>query len=210
MIHFVEISEWTGQSEISESQKFSVNFFWLVDSFPALSIHGDKPQQERDWVLSEFKSGKSPIMLATDVASRGIHVDDITCVINYDFSSNGNTLPKTLLDNFSGLSVIVSFSFFGLHIEDYVHRIGRTGRCGKKGVSVSFFTRNDARKAKALIKVLEEAGQATPPELKRYAQTAIQGRGRNRYRNSGFKNNHNNFGGGVGGANGGGGRYNPY
>ena len=78
--------------------------------WPCISIHGDKEQFERDRALNDFKTGKSPIMLATDVASRGIHVDDITLVINYDMPGN---------------------------IEDYVHRIGRTGRCGKKGVAIS-------------------------------------------------------------------------
>ncbi|KFM28219.1 DEAD-box ATP-dependent RNA helicase 20 [Auxenochlorella protothecoides] len=54
------------------------------DGFPALSIHGDKTQQERDWVLAEFKNGKHPIMLATDVAARGLDVKDIKLVVNYD------------------------------------------------------------------------------------------------------------------------------
>ncbi|KAH0982439.1 hypothetical protein GBA52_009616 [Prunus armeniaca] len=56
-----------------------------MDGWPALSIHGDKSQAERDWVLSEFKAGKSPIMTATDVAARGLDVKDVKFVINYDF-----------------------------------------------------------------------------------------------------------------------------
>ena len=67
------------------------------EGWPALAIHGDKDQKERDWVLNEFKTGKSPLMIATDVASRGLDVKDIRYVINYDF-------PK--------------------EIEDYIHRIG--------------------------------------------------------------------------------------
>ena len=67
------------------------------EGWPALAIHGDKDQKERDWVLQEFKTGKSPLMIATDVASRGLDVKDIRYVINYDF-------PK--------------------EIEDYIHRIG--------------------------------------------------------------------------------------
>eukprot|EP00494_Astrolonche_serrata_P025087 UN25348 len=82
------------------------------DGWPALATHGDKTQQERDWVMHQFREGDNPILIATDLASRGIHVDDITCVINFDFPNN---------------------------IEDYVHRIGRTGRAGKRGKSVSFF-----------------------------------------------------------------------
>merc|ERR1719230_1941159 len=84
-----------------------------MDGLPALCMHGDKKQEERDWVLSEFKAGKSPILVATDVAARGIDVKDIKYVINYDF-------PK--------------------EIADYIHRIGRTGRAGAVGSSYSFFT----------------------------------------------------------------------
>ncbi|XVE50967.1 hypothetical protein DITRI_Ditri01bG0205000 [Diplodiscus trichospermus] len=84
-----------------------------MDGWPALSIHGDKNQTERDWVLAEFKSGRSPIMTATDVAARGLDVKDIKCVINYDFPSS---------------------------LEDYVHRIRRTGRAGAKGTAFTFFT----------------------------------------------------------------------
>jgi len=54
------------------------------EGWPVLGIHGDKEQREREWVLSEFKSGKSPILFATDVAARGLHVDDIRVVINFD------------------------------------------------------------------------------------------------------------------------------
>nr|CAB3471864.1 unnamed protein product [Digitaria exilis] len=103
-----------------------------MDGWPALSIHGDKSQAERDWVLSEFKSGKSPIMTATDVAARGLDVKDVKYVINYDFPGS---------------------------LEDYVHRIGRTGRAGAKGTAYTFFTAANARFAKELINILEEAGQ---------------------------------------------------
>mmetsp|Transcript_23141 Transcript_23141/g.19179 ORF Transcript_23141/g.19179 Transcript_23141/m.19179 type:complete len:80 (+) Transcript_23141:3-242(+) len=54
------------------------------DGWPALSIHGDKKQSERDWVLNQFKTGRSPIMIATDVASRGLDVKDVKYVINSD------------------------------------------------------------------------------------------------------------------------------
>ena len=80
-----------------------------MDGFAALCIHGDKKQEERDWVLAEFKAGKSPIMVATDVASRGLDVKDIRYVINYDMPNQ---------------------------IEDYIHRIGRTGRAGTHGMYV--------------------------------------------------------------------------
>ncbi|CAM6012246.1 unnamed protein product [Sphagnum balticum] len=109
-----------------------------MDGWPALSIHGDKSQAERDWVLSEFKAGKSPIMTATDVAARGLDVKDIKCVINYDFPGS---------------------------CEDYVHRIGRTGRAGAKGIAYTFFTAANARHAKELLSILVEAGQPVNPEL---------------------------------------------
>merc|ERR1719293_194616 len=113
-----------------------------LDGFPALCIHGDKKQEERDWVLKEFKEGKSPILVATDVASRGLDVKDIKYVINYD-------LPT--------------------QIEDYIHRVGRTGRAGATGSSYTFFTSDKARMAPDLIKVLEEAKQPVPEELLRMA-----------------------------------------
>ncbi|KAL6997115.1 Envelope glycoprotein gp160 [Sarracenia purpurea var. burkii] len=115
-----------------------------MDGWPALSIHGDKNQAERDWVLAEFKSGRSPIMTATDVAARGLDVKDIKCVINYDFPSS---------------------------LEDYVHRIGRTGRAGAKGTALTFFTHSNAKFARDLIKILQEAGQIVPPALSALARS---------------------------------------
>lgn len=114
-----------------------------TDGWPALCIHGDKKQEERDWVLSEFKNGKNPILVATDVASRGLDVKDIKYVINYDFPTQ---------------------------IEDYIHRIGRTGRAGASGSAYSFFTSDKFRLAPDLVKVLEEANQHIPDELKRIAE----------------------------------------
>merc|ERR1712217_23486 len=113
-----------------------------MDGFPALCIHGDKKQEERDWVLKEFKEGKSPILVATDVAARGIDVKDIKYVINYDFPSQ---------------------------IEDYIHRVGRTGRAGATGSAYTFFTRDKAKMATDLIAVLREASQIVPEELERLA-----------------------------------------
>lgn len=113
------------------------------DRLPAASLHGDKPQrvgtkQERDYVLRDFRSGRVSIMVATDVAARGLDVKDISYVINYDFPSQ---------------------------VEDYVHRIGRTARAGATGTAISFFTRNNSRMAHDLIKVLKEANQAIPEAL---------------------------------------------
>ncbi|KAE9419430.1 hypothetical protein Angca_007565, partial [Angiostrongylus cantonensis] len=127
------------------------------DGWPTLCIHGDKNQGERDWVLSEFRAGKTPIMLATDVAARGLDVDDIKFVINYDYPNNS---------------------------EDYVHRIGRTGRRDKRGTAYTFFTPQNAPKAKDLIKVLEEAGQAVPQPLRDLQGRAGTGNSRGRWAGS--------------------------
>jgi len=113
-----------------------------LDGWPALCIHGDKKQEERDWVLKEFKEGKNPILVATDVASRGLDVKDIKYVINYDFPTQ---------------------------IEDYVHRVGRTGRAGATGSSYTFFSPDKTRHAAELVKVLKEAGQPVPEELEKLA-----------------------------------------
>merc|ERR1719272_2198230 len=125
-----------------------------LDGWPALCMHGDKKQEERDWVLSEFKAGKSPILVATDVASRGIDVKDIKYVINYDFPNQ---------------------------IEDYVHRIGRTGRAGAMGSSYSFFTSDKFRHAPDLIRVLEEAKQPVPEELQKLSGGGGGGSDHRRY-----------------------------
>merc|ERR1712139_534914 len=125
-----------------------------LDGWPALCIHGDKKQEERDWVLKEFKEGKSPILIATDVALRGLDVKDIKYVINYDFPNN---------------------------IEDYVHRVGRTGRAGATGSSYTFFTQDKFKHAPDLIKVLQEASQPVPAELEKLAEGVSGGGDRRRY-----------------------------
>ncbi|KAF3437515.1 hypothetical protein FNV43_RR20269 [Rhamnella rubrinervis] len=136
-----------------------------MDGWPALSIHGDKNQSERDWVLAEFKSGRSPIMTATDVAARGLDVKDIKCVINYDFPSS---------------------------LEDYVHRIGRTGRAGARGTAYTFFTLANAKFARELVKILQEAGQIVSPALAGLARGSGHGGSggnfRSRGRGGGFGN----------------------
>ncbi|KAJ5456193.1 hypothetical protein N7530_011467 [Penicillium desertorum] len=124
----------TGTKRVADD----ITRFLRQDGWPALSIHGDKQQNERDWVLNEFKQGKSPIMVATDVASRGIDVRDITHVLNYDYPNNS---------------------------EDYVHRIGRTARAGAKGTAITFFTTDNSKQARDLITILTEAKQQIDPRL---------------------------------------------
>lgn len=128
------------------------------DGIPALAIHGDKSQQERDYVLGEFKSGKCWCMCATDVASRGLDVPNVRMVINYDMPNNG--------------------------IEDYVHRVGRAGRNSKdgysKGDSHSFFTQKNARLAKDLVRMLRDNNQQVPRELEMMQSYGGGGGGRRR------------------------------
>ncbi|XP_045928948.1 probable ATP-dependent RNA helicase DDX17 [Micropterus dolomieu] len=137
------------------------------DGWPAMCIHGDKSQPERDWVLSEFRSGKAPILIATDVASRGLDVEDVKFVINYDYPNSS---------------------------EDYIHRIGRTARSTNKGTAYTFFTPGNIRQARELIRVLEEARQAINPKLLQLVDNGRGGSGgggRPRFRGSSTSNNPN-------------------
>jgi len=132
------------------------------DGWPAMSIHGDKSQQEREWVLKEFRSGKAPILLATDVASRGLDIPDISFVVNYDYPHSG---------------------------EDYIHRIGRTARASKTGTAYTFFTRANGKNAAELVKVMQEAGQNVPPKLTQLSGRGYAG-GQKRMRYSSDRNNY--------------------
>uniref|UniRef100_A0A336L092 RNA helicase n=2 Tax=Culicoides sonorensis TaxID=179676 RepID=A0A336L092_CULSO len=105
----------------------------------AIAIHGDKSQQERDYVLNQFRRGQNRILVATDVAARGLDVEDVKFVINFDYPSNS---------------------------EDYVHRIGRTGRSNNTGTAYTLFTQGNANKANDLINVLEQAKQVVDPKLR--------------------------------------------
>lgn len=108
------------------------------DGYGATSIHGDKSQSERDYVLQDFRHGKSTILVATDVAARGLDVEDVKYVINFDYPNSS---------------------------EDYIHRIGRTGRCSSYGTAYTFFTPGNGRQARELLSVLEEAGQQPTAQL---------------------------------------------
>ncbi|XP_069000366.1 probable ATP-dependent RNA helicase DDX43 [Embiotoca jacksoni] len=102
------------------------------------SLHGDREQCDREEALKDFKEGRVRILVATDLASRGLDVHDITHVFNFDFPRN---------------------------IEEYVHRVGRTGRAGRSGAAVTLITRENWRMAPELIPILERAGQEVPEEL---------------------------------------------
>ncbi|XP_074006934.1 probable ATP-dependent RNA helicase DDX43 [Numenius arquata] len=118
---------------------------------PVQSLHGNREQCDREQALDDFKTGKVRILVATDLASRGLDVHDITHVFNFDFPRN---------------------------IEEYVHRVGRTGRAGRTGKAVTLVTRSDWRVASELIDILERANQVVPDELiamaERYKQFQIR------------------------------------
>jgi len=114
------------------------------EGFDVCSIHGNKHQAARTQALSEFKDGTCQLMVATDVAARGLDIPDVELVINYTF-------PLT--------------------IEDYVHRIGRTGRAGKKGLSITFFQPSDKSHAGELQQVMKQAGQTPPETLMKFGST---------------------------------------
>ncbi|KAL2326894.1 hypothetical protein Fmac_020321 [Flemingia macrophylla] len=128
-----------------------------VNGFPAASIHGDRTQQERELALRSFKTGNTPILVATDVAARGLDIPRVAHVVNFD-------LPND--------------------IDDYVHRIGRTGRAGKMGLATAFFNESNLSLAKPLADLMQEANQEVPAWLTRYAARASYSGG-NRNRRSG-------------------------
>jgi len=112
-------------------------------SLSASAIHGDKEQRQRDKTLHDFRSGRCNILIATDVAQRGLDIKDVNYVVNYD-------VPKT--------------------VEDYIHRIGRTGRGSATGTAVTFFpadayTPDMIRMARAISKAMRDVGQKPPQEL---------------------------------------------
>ena len=111
----------------------------------AVAVHGDISQAQRTAAVESFKSGEVPLLVATDVAARGLDIPDVEAVINYSF-------PLTT--------------------EDYVHRIGRTGRAGKSGIAHTMFVgANDKPRAGELINVLKEAKQKVPEELLAFGTT---------------------------------------
>ncbi|XP_040888081.1 probable ATP-dependent RNA helicase DDX4 [Toxotes jaculatrix] len=117
--------------------------FLCQEKVPTTSIHGDREQREREQALADFRSGRCPILVATSVAARGLDIPDVQHVVNFDLPNN---------------------------IDEYVHRIGRTGRCGNIGKAVSFYDPDvDSPLARSLVTVLSKAQQEVPPWLEEYA-----------------------------------------
>ncbi|KFA66285.1 hypothetical protein S40285_01863 [Stachybotrys chlorohalonatus IBT 40285] len=110
----------------------------MMKGYPCMSIHGGKDQIDRDSTISDFKKGVVPILIATSVAARGLDVKQLKLVINYDAPN---------------------------HLEDYVHRAGRTGRAGNRGVAVTFVTPEQENCAVGIAKALEQSEQPVPERL---------------------------------------------
>jgi ATP-dependent RNA helicase DDX3X len=121
-----------------------------TQGFPACSIHGDKSQREREDALRSFRSGATPVMVATDVAARGLDIPNVTNVVNYDLPTN---------------------------IDDYVHRIGRTGRAGNTGAALSFVNEKNSGIVKELRDLLDENDQEVPQWLNSMCSSFGGGRG---------------------------------
>lgn len=114
-----------------------------ASGYGCCAVHGDKPQAEREKALLAFRSGEWPILIATDVASRGLDITGVTHVLNFD-------MPRD--------------------VEGYVHRIGRTARAGKDGTAITFWNPDyDTECAPALAKIALDAGQTVPPWLEKVA-----------------------------------------
>jgi len=116
---------------------------WLSrEGFPSTSIHGYRTQQVREYALNSFRSGRTPILVTTDVATLGLDdVPHVSHVINFDLPSN---------------------------IDGYVHRIGLTARAGNKGLATAFFTDKDAGLARPLRRILSEEVQEVPDFLYKF------------------------------------------
>lgn len=158
--------------------------FLIRQQYPATSIHGDRTQHEREEALRSFRSGRTPIMVATDVAARGLDIPNVTHVINFD-------LPN--------------------EIDDYVHRIGRTGRAGNSGLATALINEKNRNIVRDLLELLSEAGQEVPPFLTRMSRyvSSSGGRRRNGGNRFGGRDYRKDSGGGgrFGGRSGGGGGY---
>ncbi|XP_075769108.1 ATP-dependent RNA helicase DDX3X isoform X2 [Pelodiscus sinensis] len=140
----------------------SLEDFLYHEGYACTSIHGDRSQRDREEALHQFRSGRSPILVATAVAARGLDISNVKHVINFDLPSD---------------------------IEEYVHRIGRTGRVGNLGLATSFFNERNINITKDLLDLLVEAKQEVPSWLENMAYEQLHkggsSRGRSKSRFSG-------------------------
>ncbi|XP_059418157.1 putative ATP-dependent RNA helicase an3 isoform X12 [Carassius carassius] len=136
--------------------------FLYREGYACTSIHGDRSQRDREEALHQFRSGRCPIMVATAVAARGLDISNVKHVINFDLPSD---------------------------IEEYVHRIGRTGRVGNLGLATSFYNDKNSNITKDLLDILVEAKQEVPSWLENLAyehQHKSTNRGRPKRFSGGF------------------------
>ncbi|XP_028249777.1 DEAD-box helicase 3 X-linked a isoform X10 [Parambassis ranga] len=136
--------------------------FLYREGYACTSIHGDRSQRDREEALHQFRSGRCPILVATAVAARGLDICNVKHVINFDLPSD---------------------------IEEYVHRIGRTGRVGNLGLATSFFNDKNSNITKDLLDILVEAKQEVPSWLESLAyehQHKSSSRGRSKRFSGGF------------------------
>ncbi|KAL6455836.1 hypothetical protein MHYP_G00356870 [Metynnis hypsauchen] len=136
--------------------------FLYREGYACTSIHGDRSQRDREEALHHFRSGRCPILVATAVAARGLDICNVKHVINFDLPSD---------------------------IEEYVHRIGRTGRVGNLGLATSFFNDKNSNITKDLLDILVEAKQEVPSWLESLAyehQHKSSNRGRSKRFSGGF------------------------
>ncbi|XP_028583190.2 ATP-dependent RNA helicase DDX3X isoform X3 [Podarcis muralis] len=136
----------------------SLEDFLYHEGYACTSIHGDRSQRDREEALHQFRSGRSPILVATAVAARGLDISNVKHVINFDLPSD---------------------------IEEYVHRIGRTGRVGNLGLATSFFNERNINITKDLLDLLVEAKQEVPSWLENMAYEQIHKGGSSRGRSKG-------------------------
>jgi ATP-dependent RNA helicase DDX46/PRP5 len=115
--------------------------------YPCDSIHGGKDQIDRDSAIEDFKKGHIPVMIATSVAARGLDVKQLKLVVNYDAPN---------------------------HLEDYVHRAGRTGRAGNTGTAVTFVTEEQDKYSVDILKALKQSGAAVPESLQKLADSFME------------------------------------
>merc|ERR1711939_868160 len=115
--------------------------------YPCMSIHGGKDQIDRDSTIDDFKAGVVPIMIATSVAARGLDVKQLKLVVNFDAPN---------------------------HLEDYVHRAGRTGRAGAKGTAVTFITEEQEQYSVGIAKALKQSGQPVPESVQKLVDTFME------------------------------------
>eukprot|EP00081_Caenorhabditis_elegans_P005409 NP_001254858.1 ATP-dependent RNA helicase laf-1 [Caenorhabditis elegans] len=191
--YLMDLLDATGDSSLTlvfvETKRGASDLAYYLNrqNYEVVTIHGDLKQFEREKHLDLFRTGTAPILVATAVAARGLDIPNVKHVINYDLPSD---------------------------VDEYVHRIGRTGRVGNVGLATSFFNDKNRNIARELMDLIVEANQELPDWLEGMSGDMRSGGG---YRGRGGRGNGQRFGGrdhryqggsgNGGGGNGGGGGF---